>query len=143
MLSAAVVAAGCGGNGDEDNTAEYRDSLKEASTDFKRELSEAGGVMRAAGQAKSRERYGQGAEQLQLAVDDFKKELDELDTPSDAENEQEAVTEAADDFAESVSRINAAVQARDDAAVRSEAAAVQAKGAEVDQAIETLEEAVE
>jgi len=143
VLFAALFAAGCGGDSDEDKTKDYRETLSAAATDFNRELAEAGTIMRAAGQAKSAERYGQGAEQLQAAVDDFKKELEELDTPSDAENEQEAVTEAVDDFADSVGRINAAVQAEDDEGVQAEAAAVQAKGAEVDQAIKTLKEAVE
>ncbi|HEX8054806.1 MAG TPA: hypothetical protein VF517_17595 [Thermoleophilaceae bacterium] len=142
-MAIALVGAGCGGDSDEDKAKDYRESLTDASKKFDQELTQAGTTMRQAGQAKSREQYGQGAEALQEAVDDFKKELEELETPSDAENEEEAVTEAVDDFASSVGRINAAVQAKDDDAVRAEAATVQAKGAEVDQAIDTLKEAVE
>ena len=142
-LGAALLGSGCGGDSDEDKAKEYREGLTEADRKFDTELREAGTTMRQAGQAKSREQYGQGAQQLQEAVDEFKADLEELGTPSDAENEEEAVTEAVDEFASSVRRINSAVQARDDDAVRLEAATVQQKGAEVDQAIETLKEAVE
>ena len=143
LVAAALVGAGCGGESDEDKKEEYADKLDEASGKFNRELTAAGATMRAAGQSKSREQYGRGAQQLQAAADDFKEELDELEAPSDAENEEEAVVEAVDEFAESVGRINAAVQERDDDAIRAEAASVQAQGAEVDQAIKTLKEAVE
>jgi Ribonuclease G/E len=142
-MAAALVGAGCGGDSDEDKAKEYREGLNEADSKFDRELAAAGTTMRAAGQSKSREQYGQGAQALQEAVDEFKADLEELETPSDAENEEEAVTEAVDEFAGSVRRINQAVQARDDDAVRLEAATVQQKGAEVDQAIDTLKEAVE
>ena len=142
-LGAAVLAAGCGGDSDEDKKKEYSDGLNEAHRTFNQELTQAGATMRAAGQSKSREQYGQGAEALQEATDEFKKDLDELDTPSDAENEEEAVTEAVDEFATAVGEINAAVQADDEAAVRQAVLGVQQKGAEVDQAIETLKEAVE
>ncbi len=142
FVAAALVGAGCGGDSDEDKKQEYAEKLDEAHGTFNRELTAAGATMRAAGQSKSRERYGRGAQQLQAATDDFKEELDELEPPSDAENEEEAVVEAVDEFAESVASINAAVQAGDDDTIRAEAANVQAKGAEVDQAIETLKEAV-
>jgi Ribonuclease G/E len=142
-LCAALLGAGCGGDSDEDKAKEYREGLIEADKKFDQELTQAGAALRAAGQAKSREQYAEGVEQLQTAVDDFKADLDELETPSDAENEEEAVTEAVDEFSDSVGRINAAVQSKDDEAIQAEAATVQAKGAEVDQAIETLKEAVE
>ncbi|MDQ3934587.1 MAG: hypothetical protein M3340_08140 [Actinomycetota bacterium] len=142
-LGAAVLAAGCGGDSEEDKKKEYSDGLNEASRTFNQELTQAGATMRAAGQSKSREQYGQGAEALQKATDEFKKELDELETPSDAENEEEAVTEAVDEFATAVGEINAAVQADDERAVQEAVLGVQQKGAEVDQAIETLKEAVE
>ena len=140
--AAALFAAGCG-ESDEDKKSEYRDGLTEADRKFDQELTRAGATMQAAGRAKSREQYGQGVEQLQTAVDEFKKELDELDTPDDAENEQEAVTEAVDEFAAAVGQINAAVQADDERAIQAQVLSVREKGAEVDQAIETLKEAVE
>ena len=142
-LCAALFGAGCGGgDSDEDKAKEYREGLIEADKKFAQELTQAGAALRAAGQAKSRQQYGEGVEQLQTAVDDFKEELDELETPSDAENEEEAVNEAVDEFAEAVGEINAAVQADDEAAVRAQAAQVQTRGAAVDQAIETLKDAV-
>ena len=140
--AAALFAAGCG-ESEEDKKRDYRDGLAEADRQFDQELTRAGATMQAAGRAKSREQYGEGVEQLQTAVDDFKKELDELDTPDDAENEQEAVTEAVDEFAEAVGQINAAVQADDEEAIQAQVLTVREKGAEVDQAIETLKEAVE
>lgn len=142
-LGAAVLAAGCGGDSEDDKKNEYRDGLNEAARTFNSELTQAGATMRAAGQSKSREQYGQGAEALQKAADDFKQELDDLDVPDDAENEEEQVVEAVDEFADAVAQINAAVQADDEAAVRQAVLGVQQKGAEVDQSIETLKEAVE
>jgi Ribonuclease G/E len=141
-LCAALLGAGCGGDSDEDKAKDYREGLTEADKKFDQELTQAGATMREAGEAKSREQYGQGVEQLQTAVDEFKQDLEELDTPSDAENEEEAVTEAVDEFAESVGRINAAVQADDEKQIQSEVASVQTSGVAVDQAIETLKDAV-
>jgi hypothetical protein len=143
VLALALLGAGCGGDSDEDEKKEYADKLDDASGTFNRELTAAGAVMRQAGQAKSRDQYGEGAQQLQAAADEFKEELDELDAPEDAQDEEDDVVEAVDSFAESVGRINQAVQDENDDAIRSEAAGVQAKGAEVDQAIRELKEAVE
>ena len=142
-LCAALLGAGCGGESEEDKAKEYRESLNDADRQFKQELTQANTTMQAAGRAKSREQYGQGVEQLQDAADEFKKELDGLETPSDAENEEEAVTEALDEFSSAVGRINAAVQADDEDQIRSEVASVQTSGVAVDQAIKTLKEAVE
>jgi hypothetical protein len=141
-LCAALVGAGCGGDSEEDKAKEYREGLTEADRKFDQELTQAGATMEAAGQAKSREQYGEGVKQLQSATDDFKKELEELDTPGDAENEQEAVAEALDELSSAVGRINAAVQADDEEQIRSEVASVQASGVAVEQAIETLKDAV-
>ena len=142
-VAAALLASGCGGDSEEDKAKEYREGLAEADKTFDQELREAGAAMQAAGRAKSREQYAQGVEQLQTAVDEFKADLEELDTPSDAENEQEQVTEAVDEFSAAVGRINEAVQADDEAQIRTEVAAVQTGGLKVDQAIETLKEAVD
>jgi Ribonuclease G/E len=141
-LCAALLGAGCGGDSEEDKKTEYREGLAEADKTFDSELTQAGATMRQAGQEKSREQYGEGVEQLQSAADDFTKELEELDTPKDAENEEEAVTEAVDEFSSSVGRINAAVQADDEAEIRAQVATVQTAGAAVDQSIETLKDAV-
>ena len=141
-LCAALLGAGCGGDSEEDKTKEYREGLTEADQTFDRELTQAGATMQAAGRAKSQEQYGQGVEQLQSAVDEFKSDLEELETPEDAENEEEAVTEAVDEFSAAVGRINQAVQADDEAQIRAEVAGVQTSGAAVDQAIETLKDAV-
>lgn len=139
VLSAALVAAGCGGGGEE----EYREALSEADAKFDREIREAGATMRAAGRARSPAQYQQGAEQLQTAIDDFKGDLDGLDTPGDAEDEQEEVYEALDSFGESVGRIAAAVQSKDIEAIRAEDAGVRASGAEVDRTIDDLKKSVE
>jgi Ribonuclease G/E len=141
-LCASLIGAGCGGDSEEDKTKEYREGLNEAAKTFNQELTQAGTTMRAAGQAKSRDQYAQGVEQLQAAGEDFKKDLDDLETPEDAENEEEAVTEAVDEFAQAVGRINAAVQADDEKKIQAEVATVQSSGAAVDQAIETLKDAV-
>lgn len=141
-LCAALVGAGCGGDSEEDKAKEYREGLAEADKKFDQELTQAGATMEAAGQAKSRDQYGEGVKQLQSATDDFKKELEELETPEDAENEEDAVIEAVDEFSSAVGRINAAVQADNEDQIRSEVASVQAGGAAVDQAIETLKDAV-
>lgn len=143
LLAGALVAAGCGGESEEDKKKEYRDGLIEADRKFDQELKEAGAAMRAAGQAKSPAQYQQGAEQLQTAVDDFKEDLDELETPEDAEDEQREVNEAVEGFSDSVGRIAAAVQSRNVAAIRAEDATVRARGAEVDRSIDQLKEAVE
>lgn len=141
-LCAALAGAGCGE--DEGEKADkYREDLKEASETFKQEQTEALTTVRAASEAKSREQYSQGIKQLQQATDGFKKDLDELETPEDAENEEEAVTEALDEFNSTIGRINAAVQADDEKQVQAEAANVQSAGAAVDQAIETLQDAVQ
>lgn len=141
-LCAALAGAGCGGDSEEDKAKEYREGLTEADKKFDQELTQAGTTMQAAGRAKSREQYAEGVEQLQSATDEFKSDLEELDTPSDAENEEEAVTESVDEFADAVGRINAAVQADDEKQIQSEVASVQTSGAAVDQAIETLKDAV-
>jgi Ribonuclease G/E len=142
-LCAALVGAGCGGDSEEDKAKEYREGLSEADRTFDQELTQAGATMRAAGQAKSQEQYAEGVEQLQAAADKFKEDLEALETPEDAENEEEAVTEAVDEFSSAVGRINAAVQADDEQQIRAEVAGVQSSGAAVDQAIETLKDAVE
>jgi hypothetical protein len=141
-LCAALLGAGCGGDSEEDKKSEYREGVTKADKTFDAELIQAGTTMRQAGQAKSREQYDQGVEQLQSAVDDFKSELDELETPEDAEDEEEAAMEAVDEFSDSVGRINAAVQADDEEQIRAEAAGVQANGAAVDKAIDKLKDAV-
>lgn len=140
-VCAALVGSGCGED-EGDKAAEYRDALEEASDTFKQEQTKALSTIQAASQAKSRDQYSQGIEQLQRATDGFKKELDELDTPSDAENEEEAVTESVDEFNQTIGRINAAVQADDEKQVRAEAANVEASAAALDQAVETLNDAV-
>jgi hypothetical protein len=141
-LAIALVASGCGGTSGKDRVKSYRNGLIAANTKFNTELTRAGATMRAAGQTKSREQYGQGAGQLHQAAAVFKKELAALDTPPDAENEEQAVVRAVDRFTAAVGRINSAVQADDQARIKGEVAAVQTSGAAVDQAIETLKDAV-
>ena len=142
-LSAAVLAVGCGGDSDEDKAKDYREGLTDAHKEFTTELQTAGAVMRAAGQAKSPQQYGQGAEQLQSAVEKFKEELDALDPPDDAKDEEEDVNEAVDEFSSTVGRINAAVQSKDTEAIEAEQVRVRTEGQQVDKAIAELKEAVE
>jgi Ribonuclease G/E len=141
-LCASLFGAGCGGDSEEDKTKEYREGLNDASKTFNQELTQAGTTMREAGQAKSQEQYGEGVEQLQSTVDQFKSDLSELETPKDAEDEEEAVTEAVDEFASAVGRINAAVQADDEEQIQAEVASVQVGGRAVDDAIKDLKDAV-
>ena len=141
-LSAAVLAVGCG-ESDEDKAKDYREGLTEAHKEFTSELQTAGAVMRAAGQAKSPQQYGQGAEQLQSAVEKFKEELDSLEAPEDAQDEEENVNEAVDEFSDTVGRINSAVQSKDTDAIEAEQARVRAEGQQVDKTIAELKEAVD
>jgi len=136
-LGAALLVGGCGGDSDEEKTKDYREGLTEAKEKLDRELTQAG-----AG-GRSRAQFGEDVEQLRAAIDEFKQDLDALDTPSDAENEEDAVTEVVDEFSASVGRINAAVQAKDKKRAAQEAARVQESGIALDQAIETLLEAVD
>lgn len=141
-LCAALLAAGCGGDGKEDKTAGYRTDFNEASDRFNSELKQAGATMRAAGQAKSREQYEQGVDQLQEASDEFRDDLDGLDPPGEAEDKQKTLSTAVDQFANAVGSINAAVQADDEKQIQAEAARVQTSGAAVDRAIENVKDAV-
>ena len=138
-VCAALVGAGCG----EDETEKYRDDFNEAAETFESELKEASATMRAAGQAKSREQYGQGVEQLQSAGGDFQEKLEDLDPPDEAKDEQDDLDEAIDEFSDSVGSINAAVQADDEDAIRAQASVVQENGKAVDDAIKDVREAVE
>ena len=138
-LCAALAAAGCGGNEEE----EYRDDFNDAAKTFEERLTEAGTTMRQAGQAKSRERYAEGVDQLQTAGEEFRNDLDDLDPPEDAESGQRALANAIDQFSTAVGSINAAVQADDESAIKAEAARVQAAGRRVDDAIKQVKEAVE
>ncbi|MEA2472614.1 MAG: hypothetical protein QOE06_529 [Thermoleophilaceae bacterium] len=142
ILAAALVASGCGGSSDKDKAKAYRTGLAAATKKFDTQLTQAGATMSAAGQAKSRAQYGQGAQQLQRAAVVFKKEIGALDTPSDAQNEEKAALGAVDRFTAAVRRINSAVQADDKAQTTANVAAVQTTGAAVDQAIQTLKDAV-
>ncbi len=134
-----VLPAGCG----EDEKKEFREGVDEAHKTFQRELTQGNATIQAAARSKSVEQYGQGIQQLRAATDQFKEDLDELETPDDAANEQEAVDEAVDEFSTALGQINEAVQARDRAAIQAQGVEVSQKGAQVDQAIETLKEAVE
>jgi hypothetical protein len=138
-LCAALAAGGCGGS-DEEN---YRDGFNEAAETFEKRLTEAGATMREAGQAKSREQYAEGVEQLQTAGEDFRDDLDDLDPPDDAESKQRALVSAIDQFSTSVGNINAAVQSDDVSAIQAETARVQAAGKRVDDAIKQVKAAVD
>ena len=138
-ICAALLGAGCG----EDDSEKYRDDFNEAAETFESELKEASATMRAAGQAKSREQYGRGVEQLQSAGEDFQEELEGLEPPDDAQDEQEKLDAAIDEFSNAVGSINAAVQSDDEDAIRGQASVVQAAGRAVDAAIKDVREAVE
>lgn len=138
-LCAALAGAGCG----EDEKKEYREGFNDAADTFEDRLTEAGSTMRAAGQAKSREQYAQGVEQLQTAGDEFRDDLDDLDPPEEAESKQRALASAVDQFSTAVGGINAAVQADDEAGIQAEASRVRAAGKRVDDAIKQVKEAVE
>lgn len=139
-LAAALLGTGCGG--DDEQAKEYRGALTAADKKFDQELERGLATMRAAAQTRSTRRYGEGAERLQRAADEFADRLEALDTPSDAENEQEALTEAVKEFADSIGRMNAAVQRKDNRAIAAEATTLNARGTAVDRAIETLKDSV-
>lgn len=141
-LCAALLGAGCGGDSEEDKKAEYRADFEEASDRFTRDLEQAGATMRAAGQAKSREQYEGGVNQLRSASEEFREDLSDLDPPPEADSKQRALASAVDQFSTSVGAINAAVQADDEEQIQAEAARVQTSGAAVDRAIEDVKDAV-
>jgi hypothetical protein len=99
--------------------------------------------MRAAGAAKSKEQYEQGAQQLQATVTEFKSELDDLDTPDGADDEQEELTKALTDFSGTVGRINSAVQSSDNDAIKAEIATLTPQAAKLDGAYKELAAVVE
>ena len=138
-LAGALVAAGCG----EDKTAKYRDSVDTANKKFESELKEAGTKMRTAGATKNRAQYSDGAQQLQAAVDEFSKKLEELDEPGEAKEEEKALVEALRRFGDTVGRIDAAVQSDDEKAIRAEIAALQPQAQQVEAAGDALEQAVD
>ena len=129
----AAVAAGCGGD---DGKDEYRERLTPAKQKFDRALSQSGNA------GGSRAQFAKDVERLQAAIAEFKGVLDELEAPSEAENEEKAVTEALDEFGTAVSGTNAAVQRKDKEAAAAAAQRVQTTGVALDQAMETLVDAV-
>ena len=137
-LALALVGAGCGG----DDKKEYRDKVNDANKKFESQLAAAGAKMRAAGQSKSRQQYGEGAKDLQTAVTTFNSTLEDLDTPGDAEDEQKALTGALNTFSATVGRINDAVQSDDESAIRAEIGTLQSEAQRVESAGDDLEEAV-
>lgn len=138
-LAAALFAAGCGG----DDKGEYRDKVNDANDTFESELEEAGAKMRAAGQSKDRQQYSEGARQLQDAVTEFNDELESLDEPEEAEEEEKALVEALRKFSDTVGRINAAVQSDDETKIRAEIATLQPQAQQVESAGDALTQAVE
>ncbi len=131
---ALLLGAGCGG---EDETERYREELTEAKAEFD-------GVLQQAGRAgQSPEQFGRDVERLQAGIAKFKAKLAELDTPPEAENEEQALNEALEDFDNAVGATNAAVQADDKKAVAAQAARVQTTGVALDQALKTLVAAVD
>ena len=139
VLAAALVAAGCG----EDETKKYRDDVSTANKKFESELEDAGAKMRAAGQTKDRAQYSGGAQQLQAAVTEFSKKLEELDEPGAAKEEEKALIEALRRFGDTVGRIDAAVQSDNEKAIRAEIAALQPQAQQVEAAGNALEQAVD
>ena len=136
LTAAALVAAGCG----DDEREEYRDGLNEASDAFVKELNEGLAVMK---QRHSPAQYAEGAEGLQAATTQFQNDIEELDTPSDAEDEERALMVAVDEFGDAVGKLNAAVQSKNTKQIAAEGARLTKEAGDVDQEIERLKEAVE
>ena len=136
LTGAAVAGAGCG----DDQRKEYRDGLNDASGTFVKELNEGLAVMR---ERRSPKQYAEGAEGLQAATTQFREDIEELDTPSDAEDEEKALLAAVDEFGNSVGKLNAAVQSKDTEAIGAEGSRLTKEAGDVDQEIERLKEAVE
>lgn len=130
---AALLGAGCG----EDETDRYREDLTEAKKEFD-------GVLRQAGRAnQSPDQFARDITRLQAGIAKFKAELAELEAPEEAENEEQAVNEALQEYDDAVGATAAAAQADDRKALVAEAARLQTTGAALDQAIETLQAAVD
>jgi Lon protease-like protein len=136
LAAVALVASGCG----DDERDKYRDGLDDASDTFVKELNRGLAIMR---QRRSPSQYGAGAQGLQAATTQFQEDLEKLDTPSDAEDEEKALLDAVAEFGDAVGSLNAAVQAKDNKQIAAEGARLTNEAGAVDQGIERLKEAVE
>ena len=137
-LAAGLIAAGCGGPDEE----EYREGYREAAEDFKSGSDSGGAKMRAAGQSKDKAQYSEGAREFQKAIDDFNGELEDLEEPDSAKEEEEAVRAALKRLSDAVGRVNAAVQSGSETQVRAEVAALDPLVQQVKSAEEALDEAL-
>jgi hypothetical protein len=136
LAAALVGTAGCG----DSETEKYRDGLNDASDTFVKELNAGLEVMRV---RRSPKQYGEGAKNLQDATAQFKEDLEGLDPPSEAEDEEKALLAAVDEFGNAVGTLNAAVQSKSTKRIAAEGARLTKEAGDVDQAIERLKEAVE
>ena len=137
-LAAGLIAAGCGGEDEED----YREGYREAAEKFKAGSDSGGAKMRAAGQSKDKAQYSEGAREFQRAIDGFNDELEDLDEPDAAKEEEEAVRDALQRLSDAVGRVNAAVQSGSETQVRAEVAALDPLVEQVRSAEEALDEAL-
>jgi hypothetical protein len=133
---AALVGSGCG----EGEREKYRDGLNDASETFVEELNAGLQTMR---QRRSPKQYATGATRLQKATDRFRDDVEALETPSGADDEEKALVAALDEFGVSVGKISAAVQAKDAKATAAEGSRLNKEAGDVDRGIATLKEAVE
>ena len=139
VFAVALVGAGCGGGGDE----EYREGLAAADQGFNQELTKVLAKMQAAARAKAPDQYQAAADQLDSATADFKRKLDDLDTPDGAEDEEAHVNASVDRFNDTIGRIAAAVQSKDTGAIRAEESEIQSRGDEVARSVAALKGAVD
>ena len=136
LATVALVGSSCG----DSQREKYREDFNEASGTFVKELNEGLAIMR---QRRSRKQYAEGAEGLQVATQRFKDDVEELDTPGDAEDEEKKLIVAVDEFGTAVGTLNSAVQSGRTKQIAAEGARLAKEAGDVDQEIARMKEAVE
>ena len=121
VLAAATLALGCG----DDEGDEYREDLRNATSDYLVQVEKGNELMVAAAQSRSRAQYSEGVETIRSALSDYNGTLAQLDEPDGAEDEERALIEALRAFSDAMGRLDAAVQSGDRDQVARQQAATQ------------------
>lgn len=108
LCAAAVLVAGCGGDG-------YKDKVKDAAQDFKKSVQGTSAEIRA---AKSKTEYSAGVTKFQAAIKEFNDRVSKLDPPSGAKAAQDRLISVLNTFSQDLETIKDAVNKGDIEKVR-------------------------
>jgi hypothetical protein len=103
LCAAALVAAGCGGDG-------YKSKVESAAKEFKKTSEDAGAKLRA---AKTKEAFAAGVEEFQGAVRAFNGKLQALKPPSGAQAAQDRLISVLNTFSSDVGAVRDALNKGD------------------------------